>query len=199
MRLDFLLAENLAHRALDKIGEAFVPRRRPVLASMARQKTRRPQFVRIAVILGLVARQRHQPGFGLRRNRWLLARSGAVIKRHQRPISQRPLDAALHRLMMHAQPLSHRKKRWLLAISQKHLRALYPARRLGSRARNGHQPRDVLIRHRHLDRLTPSCHDTAPRSANLKRGIHQHPSSSMDPVSSMPVSWNRSSRRLQVW
>jgi hypothetical protein len=42
--------------------------------------------------------------------------------------------------------------------------------------------------------LTPSCHDTAPRSANLKRGIHQHPSSSMDPVSSMPVSWNRSSR-----
>jgi hypothetical protein len=41
--------------------------------------------------------------------------------------------------------------------------------------------------------LTPSCHDTAPRSANLKRGIHQHPSSSMDPVSSMPVSWNRSS------
>jgi hypothetical protein len=42
--------------------------------------------------------------------------------------------------------------------------------------------------------LTPSCHDTAPRSANLKRGIHQHPSSSMDPVSSMPVSWNRSSK-----
>src|ERR1700732_2155052 len=74
------------------------------------------------------------------------------------------------------------------------LRSLYPARRLGSRARNGHQPPDVLIRHRHLDRLTPSCHDTAPRSANLKRGIHQHPSSSMDPVSSMPVSWNRSSR-----
>jgi hypothetical protein len=40
--------------------------------------------------------------------------------------------------------------------------------------------------------LTPSCHDTAPRSANLKRGIHQHPSSSMDPVSSMPVSWMES-------
>src|ERR1700731_4446738 len=48
------------------------------------------------MVLGLVASQRHQPGFGLRRNRWLLARSGAVIKRHQRPISQRPLDAALH-------------------------------------------------------------------------------------------------------
>jgi hypothetical protein len=46
--------------------------------------------------------------------------------------------------------------------------------------------------------LTPSCHDTAPRSANLKRGIHQHPSSSMDPVSSMPVSWNRSSSQHMV-
>src|ERR1700716_506343 len=111
MRFDFLLTKNLAHRALDKIGETSVSRRRPVLARMARQKTRRPQLVRIAVILGLVARQRHQPGLGLRRNRWLLARSGAVIKRHQRSISQRPLDAALDRLMMHAQSLSHGKKR----------------------------------------------------------------------------------------
>ena len=89
MRFDFLLTENLAHRALDKIGETSVSRRRPVLARMARQKTRRPQLVRIAVILGLVARQRHQPGFGLRCNRWLLARSGSVVKRHQRPIGQR--------------------------------------------------------------------------------------------------------------
>jgi hypothetical protein len=36
---------------LDKIGETSVSRRRPVLARMARQKTRRPQLVRIAVIL----------------------------------------------------------------------------------------------------------------------------------------------------
>src|SRR4030081_3019009 len=72
---------------------------------------------RLAVILGLVARQRHQPGFGLRCNRWLLARSGSVIKRHQRSIGQRPLDAALDRLMMHAHPLTNGKKRWALAIS----------------------------------------------------------------------------------
>jgi hypothetical protein len=32
---------------LDKIGETFVPRRRPVLARMARQQPRRPQLVRI--------------------------------------------------------------------------------------------------------------------------------------------------------
>ena len=74
VRLDFLLAEDLAHRALDQIGETFVPRRRSVLARMTGQKPRRPQLVRIAVLLGLVARQRHQPGFGLRRDGWFLAR-----------------------------------------------------------------------------------------------------------------------------
>src|SRR5665647_3792144 len=76
------------------------------------------------------------------------------------------LDAALHRLMMHAQPLSYRKKRWLLAISQKHLRTLHPARRFGSRARHGQQPRNVAVIHRQLNRLPPSCHNTTPRSVS---------------------------------
>jgi hypothetical protein len=34
VRLDFLLAEDLAHCALHQEGEAFVPRRRSVLARM---------------------------------------------------------------------------------------------------------------------------------------------------------------------
>jgi len=62
VRLDFLLAEKLAHRALNQMGEAFVTRRRSVLSRMTGQQPRRPQFVWIAVLLGLVARQRHQPG-----------------------------------------------------------------------------------------------------------------------------------------
>jgi hypothetical protein len=37
-------------------------------------------------------------------------------------------------------------------------------------------------------------HDVAPRSALLKRGIHQHTSGSIDAGFSMPLSWNRSSR-----
>jgi hypothetical protein len=41
--------------------------------------------------------------------------------------------------------------------------------------------------------LPPCCHDTAPRSVLLKRGIHQSISSSIDAGSSRPVSWNRSS------
>jgi hypothetical protein len=97
----------------------------------------------------------------------------------QRPIGQRPLNATLDRLMMHANPFSDGKERWVLAINQKHLRTLHPARRLSPRPRNGHQPRDILIRHPHLKGLSPCCHDTAPRSALLKRGIHQHDFSSM--------------------
>src|SRR6202035_3707698 len=42
VRLDFLLAEDLAHRALDQMGETFVPTRRSVLARMTGQKPRRP-------------------------------------------------------------------------------------------------------------------------------------------------------------
>ena len=179
VRLDFLLAEDLAHRALDQIGETFVPRRRPVLARMARQKPRRPQLVRIAVILGLVARQRHQPGLGLRRDRWLLARSRSVIECRQRAIGQRPFDAALYRLMMDPETLSHRVERRLLSVPEQHLRPRHSARRLGSRARNLRQLSNLLIGHRQLDRMPPSCHDASPRLIDRKRGIHQPITSSI--------------------
>jgi len=94
-------------------------------------------------------------------------------------MGQRSLDAALDRLMMHANPLTNGKKRRALAISEKHLRTLHPARRLSSRPRNGRQMRNVLLSHRHLKRSSP-CHDVAPRSDLLKRRIHQHTSSSID-------------------
>ena len=80
VRLDFLLTENLAHCALHQMGETVMPRRRSVLARMPGQQPRRPQFMRIAVLLGLVAGQRHQPGLGFRRDRRLLARSRSVVE-----------------------------------------------------------------------------------------------------------------------
>jgi len=55
MRLDFLFAEYLAHRALDQLGKTRVPRRRSMLARMTRQEPRRPQFVRIAMLFGVNA------------------------------------------------------------------------------------------------------------------------------------------------
>jgi hypothetical protein len=152
---------------------------RPVLARMARQQPRRPQLVRIAVFLGLVARQRHQPGLGLRRDHRLLARARSVVEWRQRAIGDRPLDAALDRLMMHAKSSSHGKERRVLAIGQQHRGPRHPARRLGSGPRKSRQRFNFLLGHRQLNCLPPCCHDTNPRSANLKRGIHQHASSSL--------------------
>jgi hypothetical protein len=82
--------------------------------------------------------------------------------------------------MMHAHPSTNGKKRRALAISEKHLRTLHPARRLSLRPRNGRQVRNVLLSHRHLKRSPPCCPDVAPRSDLLKRGNHQHTSSSID-------------------
>jgi hypothetical protein len=48
--------EDLAHRALRQIGEACVSLCRSALASVAGQKSRRPKFVGIAEVLGLLAR-----------------------------------------------------------------------------------------------------------------------------------------------
>src|SRR5439155_282239 len=45
VRLDLLLVENLAHRALDQLTEARVPLRWSVLTGVAGQKPRCPQFV----------------------------------------------------------------------------------------------------------------------------------------------------------
>jgi hypothetical protein len=115
------------------MGETVMPRRRSVLARVPGQQPRRPQLVRIAVLLGLVARQRYQPGLGFRRDRRLLARSRSVVEGRQYAIGHGPLDAALDRLMVHAKAASHGKERRLLPIAEQHRRPRYPARRLGPR------------------------------------------------------------------
>jgi hypothetical protein len=142
-------------------------------------KPRRPQLVRIALLLGLVARQRHQPSLGFWRDRRLLAGSRSVIKRPHRTIGHRPLDAALDRLMVDPKPASDRKERQLLTIHEQHPRPLDPARRLSSRARNGGQPCNLLVGHRQVDRMPPSCHDATPHSPNRKRGIREQSTGSM--------------------
>ena len=112
-----------------------MPGRRPMFARMAGQEARRPQLVRIAVLLGLVARQGHQPCLGLGRDRRLLARSRTIVQRHQGTIGQRSFDAALDGLMMASDPSCGRKKRSIFPIGEKHLRPLHPARRFSSRPR----------------------------------------------------------------
>src|SRR6201987_441847 len=179
VRLDFLLAENLAHRALDQLGKAVVSRPRSALARMTCQQPRRPQLMRITMVLGLVARDGYQPSLGLRRNLRLLAGSRPIIERRQRPIGQRPFEASLDGLVMDAKLSPHSKKRWILMVGEQHLRPCHSARRLGSRARKARQARNFLLAHRQLDHLPPSRHDAIPRSATRKRGIQKLTTGSM--------------------
>ena len=69
VRLDFFLVEDFAHRALRQMGKARMSLCRSVLAGMAGEKPRRPQFMRIAQVLRFPACQRHQPSLGFERDR----------------------------------------------------------------------------------------------------------------------------------
>src|ERR1700758_3184588 len=83
-----------------------------------RQQPCCPQLVRIAQILGLAVGQVYQPSLGLRRDGRFLARSRAIVKRHQRAISQRPFDTALNCLMVHTHRLPDDKERRVLMVSE---------------------------------------------------------------------------------
>jgi len=65
VRLDLPLVEDVAQRALSQFGEAGMPVRRSVLPRMAGEKSRRPQFVRIAEFFGLAAGEIRNPCPGL--------------------------------------------------------------------------------------------------------------------------------------
>jgi hypothetical protein len=78
------------------------------------------------------------------------------------PTELRPLDTALHRLMVGLKSLAHCAERRILPIRQQHLRPRHPARQLSSRARKHRQGRNLFITHCQFDRSPPSCHDTAP-------------------------------------
>ena len=97
-----------------------------------------------------------------------LVRAWPILDRRQRPIAQRPLHAALNRLMVNPNSLPHRTERRILAIGQQHLRPRYPARRLGSRPRKSRQSFNLFAAHCQFDCSPPSCHDAAPRFANRK-------------------------------
>ena len=100
VRFHLFLVEDLAHCALGEVGEARMSLRGSMLASVAGQKPRCPQFVGIAKFLRLPARQRHQPCLGLGSDRRLSTGASAIIQRSQRAFGHGALDAALDRLMM---------------------------------------------------------------------------------------------------
>jgi hypothetical protein len=159
VRLDLLLIEDLAHRALDQLIKARVALSWSMLTRVAGEKPRRPQLVGISQVLRLPAGQRHQPRFGLGGDLRLFARPWTVVERRERTVGQRPLNTPLNRLMMQSQSSGDGKERGILAVSQQYTGSFNPARRFRPRPRNQHQLRHIRIADRQLNHPPPCSHD----------------------------------------
>jgi hypothetical protein len=155
VRLDLLLIEDLAHRALDQLVEAGVVLRWPMLTRVTGQKPGRSQLVGISQILRLPAGQRHQPRFGLGGDLGLFPWPRMIVERHHRAVGQGPLNTPLNRLMMQSQSPSDGKERWIFAVTQQYTGSFNPARRFRPRPRNRYQLRHIRIPDRQLNHPPP--------------------------------------------
>jgi hypothetical protein len=126
VRLHLLLVEDFAHRALRQIGQAHMPLGGPVRAGVAGEKSRCPQFVRIAQIPRLTAGEINQPSLGLDRDEGLATSPRAIIERRQGAFDHGALDTALDGLMMQPERLAHCKKGRVLPIRQQNARPFNP-------------------------------------------------------------------------
>ena len=188
VRLDLLLIEDLAQSALNQLAKAGVPFGRSMLTRVTSQKPGRPQFVRLAQVLRLAAGQRDRPCPGLGNDRRLLARPGTIVERRHWTKGQRPLNAALGRLMMQPQSLTHRKERRVLPVSQQHSRSTRLAGSVRERAietslAKSSSPIDNSIARRRAV-MTFESH-LANQNSSLQASKDQ-----MNPSQKM-VSWNR--------
>ena len=152
VRFHLFLVERILHTVpLGEVGETHACRLRgSMLASVAGQKPRCPQFVGIAKFLRLPACQRHQPCLGLGSDRRLSTGARAIIQRSQRAFGHGALDAALDRLMMQPECPADRKKRGVFSIGQQYPRPLHPARRFSARLRYRSQLRRISFSKRQL-------------------------------------------------
>jgi len=171
VRLDVVTIEDLADRALREVGQARMSGGHGVVADVARQQPRGPQFVRISKVFGLLAGQRHQPRLRFIGDRRRLAGTRAVVERGHHAEPHGPLQTAKHGLMRHSNGLAHRIGRRVGAIGQQDARPLDPTRRLGSRPRDHLQSRQIVVSDRYLDH-PPWCRHR--RRANM---LKVHPRS----------------------
>ena len=102
VRLHLLVGENLANCALRDSPQAGVPRCWTMLAGVASQQPRRPEFVRISHLLGLLAGQRHQPRARFNCDLRLLAGPRTVVERLHDAEPDRARQAALDGLVGHS-------------------------------------------------------------------------------------------------
>src|SRR5208283_2338238 len=151
--------EDLAQRALRERGKAGVPRRRAVLPNVLGKQPRRPQFVRIAEVLGLATSQIDNEGPRLVGDDRFATRPRAIIERRHDAEPFGAAQTALDRLMRHPNRPPDRIKGRRLSVGKQHARPLDPARRLRPRPCKPPQCRRLLLRNRDLNHPPRSRHD----------------------------------------
>ena len=166
--LHLRLGENPANRALRDPRQTGVPRCRTMLAGMAGQQPRSPQFVRVSHVLGLLAGQRDQPRSRWRRDLRLLSRPRTVIERRHDPEAGCACQATLHRLVRHADRSADRILRRVGPVVQQDSRPFHPARRLRPRAGDRLKLGRLRLADRNRHDLSLRCHDT-PCAKTLRR------------------------------
>ena len=144
VRFDLVLGQDLAHRPLGQLAQARMPGGRSVFPGVGGEQPGGPQLVRIIQLLGLAARQCHQPGFRLGRDDGIASRPRPIIERLDHSQFRRSLQAACHGLLRHPNLARHGIGRWLPQIGQNDLRPFDTARRLGPRPRNLQQTLPLL-------------------------------------------------------
>ena len=118
VRLDLVRGQYLAQGSLRQIGQAGVAGRRARFAHVLRQQPRRPQFVRVAQILGLATGQIDDERPRFAGDDRLAPRTRTVVESRHRAELLRASQTSLDCLMRHADGASCRIKRRRRAIGQ---------------------------------------------------------------------------------
>jgi hypothetical protein len=174
MRFDGVLRQDLADCPLGQLAQAGVPGGWSVVTGVRGEQPSSPQLVRITQLLGLLARQRHQPGFCLGGDDGIASGARSIIQRLDHPQFHRALQAACHSLLRHPNRARHRIGRRLLQIGQKDPRPFDTARGLGPRPRNLQQTLLLLFIGRQRDHAT-RCDHWIPQSNPPAASYHISP------------------------
>jgi hypothetical protein len=150
-----------------------------MLASVAGQKPRRPQFVGIAKLLRLSARQRRQPRLGFECDRRLPTGARVIVQRSHRAFNHGALDSALKRSADAVRAPDPPQTTTGLP-GGKAISVLVPP---GSPApfviALSIQLCRILISERQFNRPPPRCHDLTPSLST--RDLYRNPRIEMNP------------------
>ena len=119
--------QDLGHRSSGQLFQARMTGGNTMLADMLCQQSRCPQFLRVAQILGFLARQRHHPCSGFRAQRRAPSSAREILQGHANANLQSLGYAPLHSRPIRSQFGCYGRDRRAPVIPQQNLRTLNTA------------------------------------------------------------------------